>query len=367
MRTVILALFGLLMLVSAGSAYYINFDAPDSLAAGEPLNITGESTLPPGFSTELVVYRLSPGLREMARETITIQEGGSWSLTIDTTGYTAGQYKFEIAEKSYWEDGEYRVYEYGSGSDTLHTFTIVDRSDELTISTPLSQRYDGTLELAGEVEGLGDAGVKITVEGPSGTVFGPQYIPTDMEGRFSRDIAIEEGGAFKVRFEDRNGYIDTVTFTITGYATPTATVTPTTAAPMTAAGEASREVPAYFTIDTKPGSVIIESSTGTDWILEFVDENGNRRTVNEQGTVSPERITYEAGGEEVYVKAYPVQYAVTATITLSVQNAESVTLDPAAATVFGDTPPATPTQAAPLTPAVALAALIILCISRKFP
>ncbi|MDT8357662.1 MAG: hypothetical protein RQ758_04070 [Methanomicrobiaceae archaeon] len=367
MRTFILALFGLLILVSAGSAYYINFDAPDSLAAGEPLNITGESTLPPGFSTELVLYRLSPSVREMARETITIQEDGSWSLIIDTTGYAAGRYKFEIAEKAYWEDGEYRVYEYGSGSDTLHTFTIVDRSGELTISAPLSQRYDGTLQLAGKVAGLGDAGVKITVEGPSGTVFGPQYIQTDKEGRFSREIAIEEGGAFQVRFEDRKGFIHTVTFTVTGYATPTETAAPTSAPPLTAAGEASREIPAYFTIDTEPGTVTIESSTGTDWILEFVEENANERTVNEQGTVSPERITYEAGGEEVYVKAYPVQYAVTSTITLSVQNAESVTLDPAAATAFGDTPPATPTQATPLGPAVALAALVILCISRKFP
>jgi hypothetical protein len=360
MKRIALLLLLIACLVVPGSAYLINFDSPDTLTAGEPLVLDGSSTLPPGFSTDVVFYKAG---REIARETITIQGDRSWSATFETTGLAQGQYKLEIEEKSIWVDNTYISYDYGSGSDTQKIIQIIDRSDEISLTSPAVQTMSGTLMIAGRGETLGSNGVEITVQGPSGPVFGPRYIPTDANGRFSEDVPISESGTYSIRFADAAGYITTMTVTVTNAA---ATPTPEPETPgLQASAQASRESPAYFAVDTRPGDLILTTSTGIDWVVEYIDEAGNLVKVNQKGTTSPETATIPVEGGQVYVKVYPFKYTDTGTVTLSAQNADAVTVSSDAASLFGDEPPATPTPESPLPAAIALGALFILGIGRR--
>jgi hypothetical protein len=347
-------------LVVPGSAYLINFDSPDTITAGDPLVLDGSSNLPAGFSTEVAFYKAT---REIARETITIQGDGSWSVTFATTGLAEGQYKVEIEEKSVWIDNQYIRYEFGSGSDTQKIIQIIDRSDEITLLSPSVQEMNGMLQIEGRGETLGSGGVQITVTGPSGTVFGPTYIPTDTSGRFSREIPITESGIYTIRFSDGQGYITTKTVTVKAASVPSTTAPATTA--LKASAPASRDSPAYFAVDSRPGDLVITTSTGIDWVIEYLDEGGDVVRVNQKGTTSAETVTIATQGGIVYVKVYPFKYSDAGTVTLSAENADSVTVSSDAASLFGDAPPATPTPETPLPAVIALGALLILCLARK--
>jgi hypothetical protein len=367
MRKIICLLIAVLSLIGLGSAYAINFQAPDELTAGEPMILTGTSTLPSGFSIEIILYQTEPGIKEIERDNIIIQEGGKWSFTFETAGLDDGTYKIEVLEKTAWKDGEYVRYDFSSKSDTLKIFRIIDRSDELKITSATVQNYNGLLDVSGEVEGLGDSGVQITVEGPSGVIFGPEYIATDTEGRFSKDIPIEEGGLFLVKFKDNRGFISSVSITIEGYTTlptPTPSISPEIKS-VSASATASRESPAYFVVDSRAGDVTISTSTGIDWVIEYVDEESNGETINSQGTLQPEKTTVSSKGGNIYVKTYPVKYTDEEVVTLFALNADSVREDAQAATAFGDIPKETPAQDTPISIVIPILALIILGLSGK--
>lgn len=366
MRRIILGLLLALCLVGAGSAYLINFNAPDTIMVGEPFVVTGTSTLPPGFSTEVIFYTMKPTAREIARKTITIQEGGRWVLIYNTEDLTEGTYKFEIQEKSAWEDNKYVRYEFGSSSDTLWIFDVIDRSDDLTITSSLTQKYSGFLDVSGSIQGHGDKGVQITVENSTGTVFGPVYIPTDPEGGFSVKIPISGGGRFIVTFKDTRGFIGTKTFTVVGDMPPSPESTSKPPLPqISASAGSSRDAPAYFVVDTVPGEVTITTSTGVDWVLEYIGEDTIQYTVNEEGTVNPERAMFQADGGEVYVKVYPVAYTITETVMVYAQGAEDVREDPSAAIPFGETPRETPTAETPLPLILPILAVLTLCLVKR--
>jgi hypothetical protein len=360
MKRIALLLIIIAFLVVPGSAYLINFDSPNTLTAGDPLVLDGSSTLPPGFSTDVVFYMAA---REVARETITIQGDGSWSATFETAGLAQGQYKLEIEEKSIWVDNTYISYDYGSSSDKQKIIQIIDRSDEISLTSPSVQQMSGTLLIAGRGETLGSDGVEVTVHGPSGLVFGPRYIQTDTNGQFSVDVPISESGTYTVRFADASSFITTMSISVTEAAV---TPTPEPATPgLQASAPASRESPAYFAVDTRPGELTLTTSTGIDWVVEYLDEGGNFVKVNKKGTTSPETATIPVQGGEVYVKVYPFKYTDTGSVTLSAQNADAVTVSGDAASRFGDEPAATPTPESPLPAVIALGALLILGVGRR--
>ncbi|NYT06099.1 MAG: hypothetical protein GKC04_06995 [Methanomicrobiales archaeon] len=346
------------VLIGSASAYLINCECPTEVAVGAPIEITGTSNIPAGVSFEIILYKARPSVREIERKTFTIQDGGAWSVTFQTTGLEKGEYNLQIPEKL--------AYPFGSAADTTvekpKVIQIIDRSTELTISSPMVQNYDGELEIAGKGSLLGDRGVQITVTAPSGSiVYGPTYIQTDANGAFSAAVPVTASGTYKVRFADATGYISTFDFTIRGTAetTPTATATPSGPV-LTTWATASRDAPAYFAVDTKAGSVTIATSTGIDWIIEVRDEDGVIIRKNDQGSLNPETVTLTARGGTVYAKVYPSSSTDSGTVTISVQNADGVAVNTAAEAGFeeGTTPAAT--QASPLFAAVFCAAALLL-------
>ena len=94
---------------------------------------------------------------------------------------------------------------------------------------------------------------------------------------------------------------------------------------VSATAQASRNQPAYFAVDTKPGAVTISTSSGIDWVMEYIDEDNLLTVVNEKGTIGGESATFVGKGGTVYVKVYPFTFSDQGTVTLTAQNAESVT------------------------------------------
>ncbi|HZD42741.1 MAG TPA: hypothetical protein VE134_01655 [Methanomicrobiales archaeon] len=212
-------LVGLLM-VSAASAALVTLQAPTSVDAGDTLTLTIDNTVKAGTTTDLVLYSADYTKREINRWSITFQ-GKPYTKTISTEGFAKGIYRFELVDPT----GD----TFGGSSKTWAQFEVINRSSELTITTPSSQLFDGTLNIAGSVKDLEDRGVQITVENGNGVVFGPEYIASTSNGAFMKEVPITEAGAYRVRFDDYKGYITTLQFIV--YPVANETTVPTTVAP----------------------------------------------------------------------------------------------------------------------------------------
>ncbi len=146
------------------------------------------------------------------------------------------------------------------------------------------------------------------------------------------------------------------------------TVVTTTAVPIpqvSATAQASRNQPAYFAVDTRPGVVTISTSSGIDWVFEYLDEDSHLTVVNEKGTIGVETATFNAKGGTVYVKVYPFTFSDQGTVTLSAQNADSVTACASCVTLFTTTPVPTTTQKSPLPLFLPFLGLVILLLVRR--
>lgn len=354
-----LTIIAAMMLVGTASAAYISFSAPQTVYVGDTLEITGTTivgglpkpSLDPGFSTEIILYALKPGKSEVGRKTIVVQQNGEFSTTFDTSGLKAGDYSIELIDPTQTT--------FGSSSKVQQITTLVDRSGTLTITSPSNQDFDGTLDIRGAIADLGDAGVQIEVEHDGAVVYGPKYAATGKDGAFSVEVPICAGGAYEITFSDTKGYIGNALFVVVG--TPGPTATP---AMISASSPATRSAPAYFEVDTKTGTVTIATSAGIDWVVEYIDEDGNHRKVNEKGMLEPETVEVAARGGPVYVKVYPMSYNDSGTVQVSASNADSVRVSQTAPGLFGDATP-TPAQAAPIPAALALLAVLAVILVRR--
>lgn len=357
MKKIAFALIALMLLIGGASAYLINADCPDTVYLGEPLVIEGTSTLPAGFSTDIILYKNKPSIRQIERKTITIQGDGSWTVTFQTSGLETGQYNLQVQETS--------EYSYGSASTCTSNypkiFEIVDRSQELEITSPLEQSYDGELTIAGSSTTLGNTGIEITVTLEGKDVYGPEYIPTDSNGAFSVSVPINSAGSYEVNFADSIGSIATYTFTVQWSTSTTASGSPV----LSASSSASAASPAYFAVDTKEGTVTVTTSTGVDWVLEYLDETGQITTVNQQDSQSAESARISAQGGVIYLKVYPASAGTEGTVTVTVANASTVTVSRTAATLFGDDNQTTETETTPLSLLAAVAALSLIVIAGR--
>jgi len=345
------------VLVTGAAAYQVNLKTPDSIIAGQPLQVTIENNLPGGFTTDIILYKSGSFKSERARQSITFQ-GETLVVTFPTVDLPNGLYQVEIVDPT--KDT------FGGSSVTLRQFDVVNRASSITITSRRSQEYDGTLDLAGSISDLKFSGIIVTVERSGEAVFGPEYIPNGSGGSFSKEIPIPGPGTYRVNFTDRTSFIGFVTFEVTQIITPTTTVpTPTaTGTSVSANAPASRSSPAYFAVNTNAGQVRLTTSSGVDWVLEYIDESGARKLVNDKGTDAAEDVTFTAGGGTVYVKVYPLGYADQGTVTLNAQNAESVTVAANGPTVFGDVTP-TATPEAPLPAILVFLALGLLVFFRR--
>ncbi|NLA31790.1 MAG: hypothetical protein GX880_08225 [Methanomicrobiales archaeon] len=358
-----LTLLVAMLLVSAASAAYVEINAPKEVSIGDPIKVNGTTivggltkpSLSPGFSTDVILYSVKSTKSEVGRKTIVVQEDGLFSTTFETGGLTAGDYTIEIIDPE-------PPNTFGGSSKTLQFLKLVDRSGDVRITSPLVRDFDGSLDIAGTIDKIGNAGVRIEIESGGAIVYGPEYIRTDPNGAFAATVPIQSTGTYRVTFRDTKGYIGTFTFVVTGGPAPAETET----AVVSASAPATRSAPAYFEVDTRVGLVTLTTSSGgIDWVIEYIDEGGRLRKINDAGLLDPEIVEFSAQGGRVYVKIYPTGYSDHGTVQLSATNADAVRASQNAPVIFGDATPTPAEAATPLPAVLALFAVLVVILSRR--
>lgn len=221
-----------LLIIGTASAYGLYINCSEKIQVGQPLKVSIDSDFPAGTSFDLVLYESRYTATEISRYTITIQEDKLTQYKLfDTTGLRGGNYKAEI--QFHGADSP----RLRSDSVIVKLVKIIDRSGEITPTAPITQTVDEALRIEGSLRKAGNNGVEIEVRGPSGPVFGPQWIETKNDlksgdGLFVKTIPVGTRGDYMVNFRDANGFIGTITFHVisTSPATGLATVSapPTT-------------------------------------------------------------------------------------------------------------------------------------------
>jgi hypothetical protein len=331
MKKIVLLVMGLLFLSGFASAYRVNIDAPDSLSVGKPLIVTGTTTFGIGTPIDVVLYYQLTTTTEIKRKIVYVQSDYTFRAVFDTTGLKTGMYKVEVPTNGMGDSVSMRVV------------NLIDRSNDIQLSSATTQNFNGKISLAGAIKGDENSGVQVEVIGPDNlVVFGPYYVNTNYLGNFATDVPITETGEYEVSFTDARGYVGKRIFTITGLQSLTSTTIPTTVSVVSAHTKSSRDNPAYFIIKTNYGQVTIHTSSSIDWIIEYVDEKGAIQLVNEQGEQYPEQVMLQGKGKTMYIKVYPVKYAVNNEVFVYAENANSVVVSSTVPAPFAPTAPQTP-------------------------
>jgi len=224
-------------IVGTASAYQLYLSCPESVQVGIPLKCSVDSNFPAGTTFDVVMYQSGYTATPVKGQSVTIQENHATQYSIlNTKGLPGGQYKVEI---QFIGPDEGRL---SSDSVTLQLPKLIDRSSEITITSPLTQPLVEALRIEGSIKDIGNEGVQIEVRGSDGTVFGPEWIGTTEliqsgAGEFTKKVFVTKSGEYDVYFKDVDGYIGVKTFTVTAPATtaPTTvrTTTPVTSIPPT--------------------------------------------------------------------------------------------------------------------------------------
>jgi hypothetical protein len=357
MKKIVLLVMGLLFLPVIAIAYQVNIDAPETLTVGKPLVVTGVTTFPPGMSVDVVLYYQLTTTTEIKRQVVGVRPDKTFKVVFDTTGLKTGTYKVEVPVNGMGD------------SVTMRLVQIVDRSEEIQMDSPLHQQFTGALVVAGTIKGDENSGVQVEVVGPDGSlVLGPQFVNTNYEGAFSTEVPISIPGEYEVSFTDAKGFIGTRTITATGPQTPVATLSE--AAPDTvvsAHAKASRDAPAYFTVKTGSGPVMLYTSSSIDWVIEYVDEKGVLHVENNQDAQNPEKAAIGGSGNTIYVKIYPYNYSEQGEVFLYAENADAISVIPTVPAPFAAAVPQASggIPAVSLMPLSGLAALGIALLLRR--
>ncbi|OPY36738.1 MAG: hypothetical protein A4E35_01846 [Methanoregula sp. PtaU1.Bin051] len=329
MKKFVLLVIGLFILSGSASAYQINIDAPETLAVGKPLVVTGTTNFGIGTPIDVVLYHQLTTSTEIKRKIVYVQSDHTFRAVFDTTNLKKGKYKVEVPAS-------------GLGSSiNMRLVELIDRTDEITVSSPLTQEFNGNLMIAGTMEDNHNSGVQIEVTGPDGErILGPLYIATDNQGRFSTEVAITKSGEYEVSFTDTKGYVGAKSITVTGAVgaavSPTfSTMVTTNAAVISVRSQASRDAPAYFEVMAGSGRVDIFTSSRIDWVIEYIDRYGVLHTVNDHGEINPEEVEIQGWGEPIYLKVYPYKYSDSGEITLYAKNVRSVEVSTTVSEAFG--------------------------------
>jgi len=349
MKKIVLIVMGLLFLSGFASAYQVNIDAPESLSIGKPLIVNGTTTFGIGMAIDVVLYYQLTTTTEIKRKTVHVQSDKTFRVVFDTTGLKKGIYKVEVPVN-------------GQGdSVTMRLVQLIDRSDDIQLSSFTTQDFKGKISVAGTIRGDENTGVQIEVIGPDNTVvFGPRYVNINNAGSFSAEIPIPGPGDYELSFTDAKGFIGTRMITAAGQPTMEATpvATATTYAVFSAHAKASRDNPAYFVVRTASGPVVLHTSSAIDWVIEYTDDKGALHVENNYGALIPERAEFQGRGKTVYVKVYPYAYSDSSEVFLYAENVNSIVVSPTVPQVFAPVPPApAETQKSPVMPVLGLIAL----------
>jgi hypothetical protein len=227
MKRIILIALCLIAIMGTASAYQFYLSCPENVQVGIPLKCSVDSNLPAGTTFDVVLYQSGYTATSVSRIPVTIQENHATLYQLfDTKGLPGGQYKVE---------SDFTSLDPNSLSDdsvTVQLPVILDRSADITITSPLSQTLDEALRVEGSILKLGNDGVNLEVRGPDGVVFGPQYIGTRLDQRtgagiFTQKVTVTSPGAYDAYFKDADGYIGVKTFNVYVPVTSSPTIPPT--------------------------------------------------------------------------------------------------------------------------------------------
>ena len=228
MKRIILIALCLLCIEGSASAYQLYLRCPESVQVGLPLNCSVDCNFPAGTPFGIVFYQSSAYTSTpLSRQNVTIQENHATIYqSFNTKGLSGGQYKVEALLSRTDEE------KLSSDSMTLQLPKLIDRSGDITITSPLSQTFNESLRIEGAITKAGDKGVEVEVRGPDGVVFGPQWIDTklriqDGAGEFTQQVNVTHPGDYDVTFKDAKGYIGVKTFKVVPATTPVQTTIPT--------------------------------------------------------------------------------------------------------------------------------------------
>jgi hypothetical protein len=237
MKKIILIALCMMCIIGTASAYQFYLSCPESVQVGIPLKCSIDSNFPAGTTFDVNMYQSGYTATPVKSQTMTIQENHPTQYSIlDTKGLPGGQYKVEIG---FIGDDESRL---STDSVTLQLPVLIDRSGDITITSPMTQIIDEALRIEGSIAKIGNDGVQIEVRGPDGSsIFGPKWIGTTEliqsgAGEFTQKVTVIKPGLYDVYFKDQKGYIGVKTFTVTApTAAPTTvrTTTPVTSRPPT--------------------------------------------------------------------------------------------------------------------------------------
>jgi hypothetical protein len=187
-----------------------------------------ESNLPAGTTFDLAFYQSGYTATPISKQSVTIQDSHATQYKLfDTKGLPGGQYKLEAQFRGNDEAS------LSSDSITLQLPVLIDRSGDITITSPMTQSIDDALRIEGYIAKLGNDGVEIAVRGPDGVIFGPQWIGTKINvqsgaGVFTQHVAVTMPGDYDVTFSDSKGYIGVKTFKVSAPVTTIPTTIPAT-------------------------------------------------------------------------------------------------------------------------------------------
>ena len=226
-KIVLIALF-LMCIVGSASAYQLYLRCPETVQVGLPLKCEIDSNLPAGTTFDVVVYQSGYTATPLKRQKTTIQENHLTQYQLfETKGLPGGQYKVEVL---FIGPDEGRL---SDDSITLQLPRLLDRSGEITITSPMTQTTDEPLRIEGSITKVGNDGVEIEISGPDGVIFGPQWIGTKLyvqsgAGEFTQQVSVTKPGDYDVTFKDAKGYVGVKTFKVVALATSVQTTIPTT-------------------------------------------------------------------------------------------------------------------------------------------
>jgi hypothetical protein len=227
-KILFIALF-LMCIIGSATAYQLDLSCPETVQVGLPLKCSIDTNFPAGTTFDVVVYQSGYTATPIRRQSVTVQENHATQYQlIDTKGLPGGQYKVEI---QFIGPDEGRL---STSSVILQLPRLLDRSNEITLTSPMTQTSDEPLRIEGSVTKVGNEGVQIEVTGPDGVIFGPQWIGTKEyiqsgAGEFTQQVSVSKPGDYDVTFRDSKGYIGVKTFKVIAPATLVPTTIPTTA------------------------------------------------------------------------------------------------------------------------------------------
>jgi hypothetical protein len=228
MKRIILIALCLISIAGTASAYQIYLSCPESVQVGLPLNCSVDSNLPAGTTFDVVFYQSVYIAAPFSRMSFDIRDNhATMYQSFDTKGLPGGIYKVEV-RFSGSEEGKL-----SSDSITLQVPKLIDRSGDITITSPISQTFNEALRIEGSVTKLGNKGVEIEVRNRNGVVYGPQYISTKVDfrsgaGVFTQRVVVTQPGMFDVYFKDVDGFIGVKTFNVIAPVNSSLTTVPKT-------------------------------------------------------------------------------------------------------------------------------------------